>query len=356
MEPRVWALQGARTGDNNQVLALAEALGWPFETKPLAYTLLRKVPNRLAGAHAFALTPAARATLVPPWPDLVIGVGYRSVPVARWIRAQSGGRARTVQIGWPRIDPRALDAVITTVNYPVPPAPNVLTLPVVLSRVTAARLAEAADLWRPLTGHYPLPWSVLLIGGASWPLHVTPGDAAHAVAALAARAGARGGSVIASSSRRTPPGVVAAARAALAAAGVPGTLLTPDAPDGNPYLGLLALAADITVTADSTAMLSDAIAAGRPVGLAPTAMRSGGRAVLRSLRALRPAEGGTRTPGDALKAWGLRAGLTDWRRDVPLLSERLLAAGLVGPLDAPHAAAAPGAVDAARWLRDRLGL
>jgi hypothetical protein len=31
-DPRIWALLGAHAGDNNQVLALAEELGLPFET------------------------------------------------------------------------------------------------------------------------------------------------------------------------------------------------------------------------------------------------------------------------------------------------------------------------------------
>ena len=36
-QPRVWALLGDKAGDNAQVLALARALGWPFEAKRLAY-------------------------------------------------------------------------------------------------------------------------------------------------------------------------------------------------------------------------------------------------------------------------------------------------------------------------------
>jgi len=38
---RVWAILGARQGDNNQVLALAETLGVPFEIKQLDYNRWR---------------------------------------------------------------------------------------------------------------------------------------------------------------------------------------------------------------------------------------------------------------------------------------------------------------------------
>ena len=35
--PRVWLLLGHKAGDNNQVLALAEALAWPWEEKRIVY-------------------------------------------------------------------------------------------------------------------------------------------------------------------------------------------------------------------------------------------------------------------------------------------------------------------------------
>src|SRR6478609_8549121 len=77
--PPVWVLIGnSRGGDYNQLLALAEALALPYEIKHLTY-------NRLA-RFAFLrdrllhLTTAARETLRPPWPDLVIGLGYQSMP------------------------------------------------------------------------------------------------------------------------------------------------------------------------------------------------------------------------------------------------------------------------------------
>ena len=35
--PIVWVLTGNKAGDSTQVLALAEALGWPFEIKQFVY-------------------------------------------------------------------------------------------------------------------------------------------------------------------------------------------------------------------------------------------------------------------------------------------------------------------------------
>ena len=111
--PRIWVLLGPRTGDNNQALALAEALALPFETRTLAYNAVQALSVWLP-ATAATLDRASRRRLQPPWPDLVIAIGRRSVPVARWIKRRNGGRTRLVRIGHPRLDPALFDLVITT--------------------------------------------------------------------------------------------------------------------------------------------------------------------------------------------------------------------------------------------------
>ena len=62
--PRIWLLIGQRRGDNNQVLALGEALGIPFETRSMRYTVsaarawLREAIAQI-DAHASATNPGA---------------------------------------------------------------------------------------------------------------------------------------------------------------------------------------------------------------------------------------------------------------------------------------------------------
>src|SRR3954465_15670068 len=83
---RVWALLGPHRGDNNQVLALAEALGLPFEQKTLSYNALRRLPPALLGATFASVDAGSRSQLEGEPPDLTISTGLRSVPVVRELK------------------------------------------------------------------------------------------------------------------------------------------------------------------------------------------------------------------------------------------------------------------------------
>jgi hypothetical protein len=58
--PRTWLLMGHKAGDNAQLLALAEALGFPFETRRLAYRRTELVTNLLAGPNLLGVVPRGR--------------------------------------------------------------------------------------------------------------------------------------------------------------------------------------------------------------------------------------------------------------------------------------------------------
>jgi uncharacterized protein len=168
----IWVLLGQRTGDNAQALAVghavAEAVGGEVVAKPLAYNSHYRTPNLLLGATLRSLAPEARDRLRAPWPDLVVGVGRRSVPVARWIRAQSGGSAKLVQVGRPRAPLAWFDLVVTTPQYRLPEAANVLHLllpPLPLPALDPGELAR----WRDAFAGLPRPWIGVLVGGARAP-------------------------------------------------------------------------------------------------------------------------------------------------------------------------------------------
>jgi mitochondrial fission protein ELM1 len=269
--PNTWVLVGPRAGDRSQLLGVADALGWHYEIKELAYNGLHRLPNWLMGSTLASLDRATSTPLVPPWPDLIIDGGKRSVPIARWIRDRSGGQTRWVHVGRSWAPLAEFDLVITTPQYRLPPRPNVLRIDASLHRITAQRLADAAQDWADRLQHLPRPWIALLVGGDSPPYVLDPATAAHLGQRASAHARQAGGTLLVTTSARTQP---AAVEALLAAVTEPAYChrWQRDQRD-NPYLAYLALADSFIVTGDSASMLAEACATGKPVALFETPLR-----------------------------------------------------------------------------------
>ena len=142
-------MMGHKAGDNSQILALAEGLGWPFEIKHLVYRPTELLTNLLAPLTLLGIVRRRSSPLAPPWPDLIISAGRRNEPPCRWIRAHAGKRVRLVHVGrpWARIE--NFDLVVTTPQYRLPKRPNVLHNTTPLQRVADQRLREAAAHWAP---------------------------------------------------------------------------------------------------------------------------------------------------------------------------------------------------------------
>lgn len=267
-KPRIWLLLGHRRGDNNQMLALAERLRLPFETRSLRYRNLWPLLLRLFPMRPFLLTKATRQRLQPPWPDLVIGIGRRSVAVARWIKKMSGGRARIVRLGDPRAKPKLFDLVITTPQYPVVPDDNVLMLPVSMGRYgnPPAPTEEETAWLRAL----PRPHLLVSVGGTTRYWTLPEDELLESVGKLADKAKSVGGTLIVVTSPRTPTSAVDA----IGAADFDCRIVA----DGRiRYPVLLANADEHYVTADSVSMISEAVLTGRPVGLIPVELDEEGR-------------------------------------------------------------------------------
>jgi mitochondrial fission protein ELM1 len=261
----VWVLLADGAGDNNQLLRLASELGLPFRTLELSYNKLHYLPPRVLRSSLASLDRRCREQIRGPWPSIVIGIGNRSVPVALAIRRGSGGRSKLVRIGNPRLAPASLDLVITTEQYRIPKASNVLELPIGIN--TAHRVQPTAEE-REWLDALPRPHRLLLLGGNTFMWKLDPNCAGNAARKLKAR----GGSVIAVSSSRTSKAVIKAVTAAVENS-VSGFVWG----SFPRYSVLLADADEICVTADSVAMISDAVATGKPVGLVEPAKTLSGK-------------------------------------------------------------------------------
>ncbi|GAA4741286.1 hypothetical protein GCM10023264_02890 [Sphingomonas daechungensis] len=266
--PRIWVLLGWRRGDNNQLLALAEALGLPFETRTLSYRRSWALLLNLLPKRPHLLTRRARHSFEPPWPDLVIGIGRRSVAVSRWIRKRSGKHTKIVRLGNPRAENRLFDLVITTAQYPVAHDENVLVLPIALGR--HGKPPKPTDAESKLLNSLPRPHLLAALGGPTRYWRLPEDRLVNSLKVLAQRAKSTGGTLIVIGSPRTPASAFEAVRASGVACHV---ILDREVR----YPILLADADENFVTADSVSMISEAVMTGNPVGLIPVELDSEGR-------------------------------------------------------------------------------
>lgn len=256
----VWVLADDRAGNVGQCLGVAEALGRTFAVKQIRYNRLARLPNPVLGASLLGVTAESRAALAAPWPRLVIAAGRRTAPVARWLKRRCG--TRLVQIMDPGPGGRGDFDLIAVPTHGIGDlhGPNVMSTIGAPHRVTAAKLAEAAGLWRDRFAHLPRPWVGLIVGGTTRHRAFTA-DMAQALGRQAA-ALAAGGSVLVTTSRRTDAEAEAALLAALPE---PRFVHSWQAGGDNPYFGLLALADALVVTGDSVSMACEACATPAPV-------------------------------------------------------------------------------------------
>ena len=322
----MWLVTGYRAGERGQILALAEALGWPFDLKELSYRKTEFRTSLFRGSDLRGIRLQESSPLQPPWPDLVISGGMRNEPVGRWIRKQSGGRTRLVHIGRPWAKPDQFDLVITTPQYRLPERDNVLQNAMTLHRVSAERLKAEAGEWGSRFMHLPKPCTGVILGGNSGPYTLGPKVVESIVRQANRMAAQRNGSLLISTSARTPKTVVQVLKQAVS---VPHYLYHWQANDrANPYFAILALSDELIVTADSVSMLSEACATGKPVYMAELGgygypMRPGRKAAVDfRLSAL-------------TYSWMMRFGPKRLSRDIRLVHNNLLSEGRVVWLGEP---------------------
>jgi mitochondrial fission protein ELM1 len=261
-QPIVWCLLGRKAGDNNQVLALAEELGYEHEEKNIMAQPWELLTNLKLQVTLAGIDRANSSPLQAPWPDLIITAGRRNEPVARWIKHQSGGSTRLVHIGRPWAPLDTYDLIVTTPQYFLPRRNNILHNRLPLHRLLPYELESAAESLSPALQDLPQPWIAVLVGGNSGKFVFTV-EKGKRLGQLASRlAGENGGSLLVADSPRTPKSTADALESSLQ---VPHYSYRWGRGAENPYRGMLALADAFVVTGESMSMLSEARAMGKPL-------------------------------------------------------------------------------------------
>jgi len=279
----------------NQCVGLAERIGLPFRTlrvhprPPWTWLPAGHWPAPLA-----ALGPGSDA-IAPPWPELLISSGRRSVPYALLVKRASGGRTFTVHIQRPQTRSERFDLVVTP-RHDRLRGGNVIETLGALHRVTPARLSAAAARFSPQVAGLPRPLIAVLIGGTNRAYRMTPAVIRNLSQGLSALARDEGAGLLVTPSRRTGEENLAILKRGLAE--LPALIW--DFTGENPYFGFLGLADAIIVTADSVNMVSEAAATGKPVMVAAL---EGGNAKFRAFHESMREAGHTRPFRGRIERW-----------------------------------------------------
>lgn len=250
-----------------------------------------------AGLEAQAVGLAERAGLVPARVTLRAGPPWRWLPARSWpapLRAVGGlaglpeglvlsvggtggavgaalrtaGR-RVVQIQNPRLRLDRFDLVVANRHDEID-GPNVLLARTALHGVTPSVLAAARARWQPVLAGLPRPLVAVLVGGSNGRFQLGPAEAAELAERIARMIAADRVGVALTPSRRTGTMVRSVLEQRLRSLGA----WIWDMQGDNPYLGLLACADVLVVTADSVSMVSEAVATEMPVMVMPLPGRS----------------------------------------------------------------------------------
>lgn len=269
---------GGKAGDNTQITALAEGLGWPFETRRLAYRKTELLTNLLAGPTLAGLVPERSDPLEPPWPELIISAGRRNEPLVRWIQREAGREnVRLVHVGRPWALHECFDLIVTTPQYRLPQKPHILHNELPLQRVNTGRLKAEAERWRERLAHLPGPAIAVLLGGHAGPYNFDRENGALIGWHANRMAREAGGSLLLTTSARTPAAAIEALEEQL---DVPHHLHRFERfqpAEANPFFAFLGLAQAIIVTSDSMSMLAEAVATGKPTHIFDLARGRGAR-------------------------------------------------------------------------------
>ncbi len=258
-----WLITDGKIGDEVQCLGIADELGlepdrrlvrprppWSWVT-PWGPVDPNEAPRR------------PRSPIAPPYPDVAIAAGRRTVPYLRQVKRASAGRTFTIFVKDPYTRLGTAD-VIWIPEHDKLRGRNVIVTLTPAHRLRPAVFARARAEPDPWLLALPHPRVAMILGGNGVNHRFEPLDIDR-LAGIAAEIAASEAGVMVTPSRRTPPEAVKAIVTALETPLREGRAFVWDGRGTNPYPQILAHAAAIVVTGDSANMVGEAAATGAPV-------------------------------------------------------------------------------------------
>ena len=262
---RCLVLSDGRRGIENQALGLAESCA---ALRPLSLQT-----HHISHGKALAALPAKvqlrLAKFDLPDCDIAIGCGRQAIAPLLYLKRKRTD-VMTVYVQDPRLDPSAFDLVIAPEHDGVRGA-NVETMIGSPNRVTDAMIIGETLSFADGLSKLPMPCAALLIGGTS-KTHTLDQVSHQAHLAAAQGLAEAGHSLFITTSRRTPDFAILDWKRF---ASVHDHVWLHDDEGANPYFAFLGGADMILVTEDSTNMLTESCATGKPVYRLPMSGQAG---------------------------------------------------------------------------------
>lgn len=266
MKKKVWALLDDRAGNVNQVKGVCLELDdYEVIEKNISYTKLGGLPNFIRDASLLGVDIKSKNELLfeKEFPDFVIAAGRKTAPIARWIKKESAGKTKLIQIMYPGDWGRSDFEKIFVPEHDIrvcKKAKNVEYITGAPHKVNEKTLKEAKSIWEERFAHLPKPHTSIIIGGAVGKKKFTAEQGADLGKSIAKLHEKIGGSLLITTSRRTGKDAEDAIMNELNS--IPNFAYLWGSKGENPYLGFLACADKIIVTGDSVSMCSEACGTG----------------------------------------------------------------------------------------------
>jgi len=252
-----WIVTNGMAGFEMQAVGVAEALGLTPGLKRVS----PPAPHRWMAPWGPA---AAHVGITAPWPDIVIASGRQSIPYARKIKKASGGKTFIAILQNPKVDPSNFDLVWAPEHDQLT-GPNLLSTLTAPNRITPEKLTKAAGELSQRYAALPQKKIAVVLGGPNKVYQFSSDDMRNIAKMLRKLAEHENAGLMVTTSRRTTAEATAVLREELRS--VPHDIYDAlsDAPEDNPYPGLLGLADAVIVTCDSHNMVGEATVTGKPV-------------------------------------------------------------------------------------------
>ncbi len=250
--PSCWVITEGIAGTENQCIGIAQALGLDYETKRIT---LNEPWLSLSPYLGFECSHSFEPKIAPPYPDLLISSGRKSIAAARYIKRKSKGKTIVVQVQDPRTSSKYFDLIAVPEHDPLR-ASNVITTKCSPNKITKEQIDEAKINF-PKFGDMPSPRIAVLIGGSSKAYNMTLSITENLTKTLKHL----DASLMITCSRRTGEANEDVLRDNFDNE----TNFLWDGKGENPYMAMLGWADYILVTADSASMISESCTTGKPV-------------------------------------------------------------------------------------------